>query len=153
MQVQLRMFGDVVLDEFGPVGRGPIPDDKQRPRKMSAELPQEGDDIGTFDVVVVGQQMEIEVDAMALGTEGEGTDGGDAVVPLGGAMLGRVPPWGKGAPTRGRKLEPGFVEEDRVSAETSSLFFLSAEPSCETTARWRLRRVGWRDIRVVGCSN
>jgi hypothetical protein len=121
---------------------------------LAAEMPQQcAEKDGDLDVgdVLPRMQMQIEADAAALGTDGDGRDRGDLVALIAMADDRGLAPGGPRPPDVGDQEEPAFVGERQVGLQAPRVFFILVQRyrfqrSMAASSRSIARRSGfWHD--------
>lgn len=114
--LNIGVFGQVFSHRLTAVRFAAIPEQRNGTWQLTVQVLQEGHQMGSADIFVVGEQLEEEVGFVAFGTEGKGADSRDAVVSFPGAVDRGLPPWGKGPPPGGGELKAGLVFKNQVRA-------------------------------------
>ena len=118
--LKVGVFGQVVAHWLTAMRFAAIPEQRNGTGQLTVQVLQEGHQMGSADIFVVGEQLEEEVGFVAFGAEGKGADGRDAVVSLPGAVDGGLPSWGKGPSPGGGELKAGLVFENQMGAAVFS---------------------------------
>ena len=148
------MPGQVALDHFCPMRRAAVPDQGNRSRQVTTKLAQKGDQMGSADIFIVGEQFEKEIDPLPLRTERKGTDGRDAIALVPGPLNRRLASRRIGAPPSGRELKARLVFEDQMGVTLLGFFFgYDGSARCARGRLWPRGalgrgggRVGWSSL-------
>lgn len=148
-----RMFGEMPPYHLGSVVHiTAVPDDGKRSGKIALETAQEIDHVRTTDVLVLGEEPEIQASSLSFGTDCDCADRRDPVMPIPATVDGRLPTRRKGAPDRRREPKPRFIKENEARASTCSVF-LCAGILRASSVRSRPRLAPWPCARVSGKSS
>ena len=134
-------------DEWATVDLDAVPEHDDGPAEMGQQGPQEGTDVRRAQVLV-GMTADVQPAAVATGTQGQGRDDRNPIVPLPVVQYGRLASRGPGAPHRGRQEEAALVDEDEVGAQPRGVFFTRGQSrSCHramaASSRSSARRSGF----------
>ena len=136
------------LNRFGTiVNPAAIPDDRKRSSQLSPQHVQKTNHIFGEDVFVVGQEVEVEPESAPVRADRDRADGRNPVASIPAIMNRRPPARGKGATNRGREHKARFVEKNKRSAPTPSVF-LCVEIAGDANVRSSLRLARGHAARV-----
>ena len=90
----------------------PVPDDVHRTPELSTQEAEELHDVLGSDVPVLLQQVEVQAQSVAPGTDRDRAYGGEPVMAIPAFLDWRVAPRRERPPHQGSEHEPGFIEEN-----------------------------------------
>ena len=113
----------------------PIPYNCERPGQMPLETAEKGYAVLCMDVFVVRQEGEVEPESLALGADGNSTDGGYLLASFPARLNWGLSPGGESPADGGSELESRFVKEYETRAPFLRFFFLSEEIPSSSSVR------------------
>ncbi len=148
--------GNVILDEAGPMGHEPIPEQGDGTLKMPAEVLQEGKDLAGVDIGL-GVKPEKQLNTVSAGGDGQGGyDGNFAVgvcpMPKQGGLAARRP-----TPSHQRHHhEAAFVKKNESGAYPRGVFFTLGQSALTqfwmaASSRSTARRWGFWGLQPSEC--
>ena len=90
----------------------PVPDDVHRTPELSTQEAEELHDVLGSDVPVLLQQVEVQAQSVAPGTDRDRAYGGEPVMAIPAFLDWRVAPRRERPPHQGSEHEAGFIEEN-----------------------------------------
>lgn len=149
---ELERFRKPLLEvsSRGSVNAPSIPDHDQFPPQLSTQIDDEILDSVRLDVL--GMDLEVDVQAVLFGRNGDRRDDGEPVVTVPRIMNRGLTGGSPSAPDHRLQHEPALVHEDQDGFSCPSFFLSSARP-CAATGRRRSRPVPALDVRVSGNSS
>ena len=100
-----------------------VPDHDDVFSKVTEERAEEHRNLHMTDVVRM--EMDIEAESMALGTDRDGGDRGDLVVPVPVPNDRGLASWSPGPPNVGNEQDPGLVKEHELCVQAPGLFLMA----------------------------
>jgi len=154
-QMKATVATTELSDRFALVRLAIVPHDDEVAAEVAEQVAQELAGLGLLDVLTM--QLEIQADAPAVGTDGEGRDGRNLVVLVvipGPRGLAARPP---GSPNRGDQQEAGFVDEGDMGPQPRGVFFRRGQSrhfhcSMAASSRCNARRSGFWQLQFSECS-
>jgi len=148
--------GDVVLDEAGPMGHEPIPEQGDGTLKMPAEVLQEGKDLAGVDIGL-GMKAEKQLSTVSAGRDGQSGDDGNFPVGV-GPMLeqGRLAARRPTSSHQRHHQEAAFVKKNESGAYPSGVFFTLGQSALTqfwmaASSRSTARRCGFWGLQPREC--
>lgn len=154
LQVQAGRATEEFLYGVAMMNPAIVQQDHEGARDLAQQLPEEGRDFTTLDIVRV--EVTVQRAMATLRADGDPRDGGDAVVripvPHDRRLAHRTP----GPPDRGDQEEARFVDEDEVGAQPRGVFFTRGHPSrfqraMAASSRSTARRSGFWGLQPSWC--
>jgi hypothetical protein len=136
-----RAIGQELLEEMAAMDRRAIPNDHQRARQLAEQMPQERDDLGGIEGLVLAVEMQ-------LALRRDRTDGREVITRPPLLENGRLAYRGIGTDDTGQGIEPRFIdEEDRLPLGFCPLLRAGQVSSRQwvmaVSSRCRARRAGF----------